>query len=202
MTLLVNVRLEGSRGIIDGNFGDLFDEANANRLLRDAVDDIADAVEQEAINRTPVESGRLKLHPVDREESRFGVATDVSAFGGGVSIRGAGGRFVGATPQAGAGQIVFRVSMTIPEEPEYAKFVHEGTGIFGPNRKPYTAKTPGKYMVFNRWSKARSSAKRFRFLSIKGQRAQPYLREAFLQIEGSYVPARIQLLREQIAAET
>jgi hypothetical protein len=80
--------------------------------------------------------------------------------------------------------------------------VHDGTGIYGPKARPYTALTPGKYMVFGVWKKARKRRKSYRFLEIKGQEPNPYLDNAFLIIDGTYVPIRIELLRAQIAAET
>jgi len=196
MADLINIRLEGDKAITEGR---LFDMIKAKHLLRDAVDDIADAVETMAETFAPQDTGILKLHPVDRDDTRFGVVTGVAAFGGGTSIRGAGGRFVGAgagTP----GELVARSTITVAQKPEYAIWVHNGTGIYGPRKKPYTALTPGKYMTF--FYHKGITRKNFRLLSVRGQKAQPYLTNAFLLIERTFMPVRIEHLRAQIAAET
>lgn len=55
----------------------------------------------------------------------------------------------------------------------YALFVMRGTGIFGPTGTPIVPKT-ATYMVFRGRDGALVYAK-----SVKGQRAQPFLAEAF-----------------------
>ena len=200
MTLL-NAHITGDRGIIEGKFDEIFDLAKAKRLLRDAVDDIGDAIEQQVQRTVPVDSGTLKLHPLDRDDTRIGFAKGISAFGGGVSIRGAGGRFVGAVPaDTPFGELIARSTITLPQEPEHAIWVHDGTGIYGP-REHVIVPRKATFMVFH-YPKAYRPNKHFRLRTVKGQKPQPYLDNAFLLINRSYIPARIQLLRAQIAAET
>jgi hypothetical protein len=202
MADLLNIKVDGSKGTVEGTLDDAFDIAKARRLLRDAIDDIADAVEGQVDKTVPVETGILKAHPIDRDD-QVGIATGISAFGGGVSIRGAGGRFVGAAPGGTpVGEEIARTVFTLPKSPKHALFVHEGTGVYGPSKKPYFAKPPLKFMVFPRWSKAVRPDKIFRLESVRGQKPQPYLENAYLQINNVYIPARIQLLRAQIAAQT
>ena len=55
----------------------------------------------------------------------------------------------------------------------YALFVMRGTGIFGPRGAPITPKT-ANYLVFRGRDGAMVYAK-----SVRGQRAQPFLAEAF-----------------------
>ena len=55
----------------------------------------------------------------------------------------------------------------------YALFVMRGTGIYGPTGQPITPKT-ANYLVFRGRDGATVYAK-----SVRGQRAQPFLAEAF-----------------------
>lgn len=206
MADLLNVKFQGDKGILEGKLENIFDMAKAKHLLRKAVDDIADGVEDQAKRTVPVETGALRLHPVDRDDTRIGVATGIPSFGGGVSIRGAGGRFTGAA-RAIPGELVARSTIALPTEPKHAIFVHNGTGIYGPKEEPYGVTAAKKaegitFMTFPRWSKARASRPFFRIKEVQGQKAQPYLENAFLLIDRTYVPTRIQILRAQIAAET
>lgn len=198
MADLLNIRMEGDKALIDGT---LFDAARARRLVAEAVEDIADATEGAVQRTVPVDSGQLKLHPIDRDDIVAGLVTAIPTFGGGIAVRGAGGRFTGAvSSDTAVGALIARSELRVAEEPFYAKYVHNGTGIYGVAGKPYTAKTPGKYMVFYYHKGIRR--KTFRLLSVLGQPAQPYLTQAFILIDREYVPARIQLLRAQLAAET
>ncbi len=92
--------------------------------------------------------------------------------------------------------MIARSTITLPDEPKHAVWVHDGTGVFGPRKSPITTNPPGRFMKFT-WQ-----GKRFRLKVVKGQLAQPYLNNAFLLIDRIYIPARIELLRAQIAAET
>lgn len=196
MSELFTMKMEGDSVFIEGR---LIKLAEAKHLLRNAVDDIADAVEAEASRQAPRgETGSLKLHPVDREDTRFGVATGIPAFGGGTSIRGAGGRFVGAGT-APEGQLIARSTISVAREPRHAIWVHDGTGIYGPRHRPITTIPPGKYMTFY-WFKG-IITKHFHLKLVKGQRPNPYLTEAYLLIERTYIPARVELLRAQIKEE-
>src|SRR6187551_3035682 len=145
MADLINVRFEGDgKGIVEGRLDDIFDIAKAKRLIKDAIDDSADAIEVESSRQAPVETGALKLHPVDREDTRFGIAEAAAfSFGGGISARGERGRFVaGGLPEASAGQIFARSTISVAKEPKYAIWVHDGTGVYGPRKSPITAKVP------------------------------------------------------------
>ena len=204
MADLVTIKMEGEEALLEGRVKNIL---GANRLLREAIDDIADAVEIEARRHAPEDTGALKAHPVDRGDTRLGLAEPrifLFAKGGGPgtpAVRGfgAGGQIIGAASSgAESGEIVALSSITVAKEPFYAKYVHDGTGIFGPKRKPYTAKTPGKYMVF--YYHKGITRKNFRLLSVKGQRPQPYLIEAYLLIDRTYAPARVNLLRAELAA--
>ncbi len=222
MAELVNIEIDGKRGFIRGDLERIFDVARAEHLLRVAVDDIADQVENEAKRTAPVETGALRAHPVERQDTRlhleegifdpgFGRIESTSfnfAPGGGPgtpAFRGPSGRFIKPTEFRPAlflpEQLVAKAVLTIPEEPRHAIWVHNGTGIYGPRKSPIFAKVPGQRMKFKRWSKAIDRRPQWRLESVKGQRPQPYLENAFLLIDKTYVPARIQLLRAQLAAE-
>lgn len=207
MAELVNVTFEDNRGTIKGNIDEFFDHARARFLVKEAMEDIADAIEVQAKKEAPLgPTGRLQAHPVEREDARVGIVTSVPAIGGGTSVRGAGGRFVAATKDFPVGQEFVEIRLGIPEEPKHAIWVHDGTGIYEPggSGKMITAHDPQGFMTFpaSRWPTAKFKRKEYRFKEVKGQPANPYLDRAFFTINGTYVQARIQLLRAQIAAET
>jgi hypothetical protein len=185
----------------------------------EAVRDVADAVELEAGRQAPIgKTGALLLHPVDRTE----VSGSEGAFMQGellnrgesietralsfvksgqpkhFTVRGAGGRFVRATPFEHAGffqsDTPEKIVMTIPEEPKYAIWVHDGTGIYGPNNHPIIPNS-GKIMVWENEDGNTIKAK-----SVKGQKANPYLERAFVIIERTFYPARVEALRAEIRA--
>lgn len=56
----------------------------------------------------------------------------------------------------------------------YALWVHDGTGIYGPRATPIKPKT-AKYLKF-KWKKMGN--KTFYFKSVKGMKANPYLKDA------------------------
>lgn len=194
MADLISGRIEGDTVFIQS-----FEKMKARHLLRDAIEDIGDAVEQQAQREAPRgETGNLQAHPVDRDDVVVGVV-DPRAFsiGGGVTARGAGGRFVkGGFPIGQAGETIARTSISVAKEPKHAIWVHNGTGIYGQHGKPIVTRPPGKFMKFY-WFKG-IYTKNFRLKKVKGQKPNPYLQEAFLLIERTYIPARVQLLREQI----
>ena len=199
MASILNMRMEGDSVFIEG----IIDNVKARHLLREAIDDIGDAIEQQVQRTVPVgtgegpfAAGRLKAHPLDRDDTRIGVTTDIAAFGGQASVRGAGGRFVGAIPSGiEAGRLVAKTEIRLPQEPEHARWVHEGTGVYGPRNSPIRPRT-AKFMQF------RYLGKNWRVRTVKGQRPQPYLTNAYLLIDRTYIPARLQLLDAQIAAAT
>lgn len=61
---------------------------------------------------------------------------------------------------------------------EYAAFVHEGTGIYGPKRTPITPKS-GSVLVF------KVAGKQVFARSVKGMPGRPFLRSAMEQVVGS-----------------
>lgn len=91
----------------------------AKRLLRDAIDDIADRIEQEVDERVPVDTGELKMHPVERRDFRRRVA--------------------------GPGGLVTKTEFTLPRGK--ARWVHDGTGVYGPRGTPIVPRK-AKFMVF------------------------------------------------------
>jgi hypothetical protein len=186
-----------------------------------AIEDTADAIEAEASAQAPLgNTGELKAHPVDRDEQRgsFGrpgeflqpgesIETRALSFvSAGQSprftVRGKGGRFVRATPfeHSALGTGFFeegtleKIVLTIPEEPAHARWVHDGTGIYGPNNHPIIPNS-GKIMVWENEDGNTIKAK-----SVKGQKANPYLERAFVIIERTFYPARVEALRAEIRA--
>lgn len=204
MNITAHISGDG-RGIVEGNFSNVYDHAQALRLIRDAIDDIGDAIEVQVDRELPDDvTGALRLHPVDRDDSIVGFTTGISAFGGGRSVRGAGGRFVGAVPDAETGSVFAKSVFTLPEKPRHAIWVHGGTGVHGPTGRPITARTPGGWMTFpaSRWPTAVFKRANYRFKSVLGQEANPYLVRAFLHVNSSFVPVRLQFLEAELAAIT
>lgn len=168
----------------------------AARLLRDAVDDIGEQIEQKAKDLAPRgKTGALKEHPVDRDEASGFVATDFPLIGGGFAGRGPGGLFVKGLPFSAPGRVVARQTITVARIPKHAVWVHDGTGIYGPHRSPIVPRR-AKYLKFE------YKGRIWRLKSVRGQRAQPFLTDAFLIINRTYVPARVELLRAELAAVT
>lgn len=172
------------------------------RLLIDVVDDVADQIESRAREFAPrgQDHGdprprrpdlRLRDHPVDRENSTAGIVTGIAAFGGGQSVRGEGGRFVGASRDA-QGRLVAFSRVSIPTRPRHAIWVHGGTGIFGPRRTPIVPRR-SPMLVF--YIRGRKWVKR----SVRGQRPQPYLTDAYRFVNTTFVPLRMGQLRAQLA---
>lgn len=207
------------RGILEGRFESVFDRTAVLNLIKVAIDDIADELEEEAREQVPRgPTGDLKKHPVDREDTKieitpdyyapgFGTQTNVPLFGGGTAVRGPGGRFIKPSLFAPSvfvpGGIIAKSIFTIPQEPHYAIWVHEGTGIHGPRGQMITARN-NDYMKFpaSRWPTAVFKRAHYRFKEVKGQQANPYLVKAFLKIDNTYVPVRLSQLEAEIAAIT
>jgi hypothetical protein len=202
MAELLKITMDGDKVLTEGR---LFDMLQVKHLLRNAVDDIADAIEDSAKTFAPEHTGALKLHPVDRDDTRIGVAEGrAPLFGGGFAIQGPTGFIPGVG--TAAGELIARSTITVAEEPFYAKYVHDGTGIYGPTGKRITAHRPEGFMTFpdSSWPTRHTYRyrKEYKFKSVAGQKPQPYLNKAFLLINSTYVPIRIEFLRAQIAAET
>lgn len=158
-------------------------------LTKEAVDDIADSMEELARGYAP---GSLSERGVERNDSTTGVADPrASSFGGGFSARGAGGRFVAGG--LGQGDLIFRANMNVPLEPRHAIWVHSGTGLFGPYRHPIVPKRKS-HLVYHAYGR------KWVRKSVRGQKPQLYLERAAREIETTYVPARLAILRSEIAA--
>lgn len=111
----------------------------------------------------------------------------------------------------------------VKREPRHALFVHEGTGVYGPSKKPYTIRKtpqhPGPPWGLDRTGRPNPAVgnvlkiqaqngrgfmidgKAFYFrpeVTVMGQRPQPYLTEAFEAAKRSEIPFRVQRLAHQI----
>lgn len=80
------------------------------------------------------------------------------------------GRSIAVDPQRWIGPL--HVGGGVTAWAKYAKFVHDGTGIYGPTGRPITAKKPGGVLHFF-WN-----GREVFMRSVKGQRARPFLRNA------------------------
>lgn len=185
----VDIKVQESGGKVKV-FGE--NSAEVAHLMKQATDDVADKIESYAKAFAPLgESGALKSHPTDRKEIQGEVETRAFQFGGGgFSVRGAGGQFVSGSGSS-AGKVVSHIIIELPEDPPEAIWVHEGTGIFGP-RKSAIVSPNGNFMVF------RGRTGIVKTLSVKGQHPQPYLTEAFEFVDRTYVPKRVEQLKEEI----
>jgi len=197
--------------------------AITTRLLVHTINEIARDVESKAKEFAPIGKGfnptdvpgTLKRHGVIRHDAHAhdistgdsGVpgesVTDISAFGGGFTVRGSGGRFTSATQQFDPGHIFtggFRsrtiVSAVVELNPlvRHAKWVHEGTGIYGPAHHPIVPRVK-PFLVF-RWH-----GRRFEKKSVKGQKPQPFLTEAYIYVNNVSTPAKLSILRAELSAE-
>jgi len=149
------------------NFFDLIGQMpdKAQRLLRATIEDIADEIETLAREKAPVDEGTLRLHPVDRKDLKRRVQ--------------------------GPGGLVVKTELSVPKVPKYAKWVHDGTGIFGPKGVPITPRK-APFMVFQ------IDGKWFKKKEVKGQVPQPYLREALEEAELTIIPIRLAELRARL----
>jgi hypothetical protein len=71
---------------------------------------------------------------------------------------------------------------TVRATAPYARFVHEGTGIYGPEHTPIFSTNPrGFVFASSRWPQYETTGhvpKTFRFFSTRGQWSQPFLARA------------------------
>ncbi len=179
----------------DGKFELSLSGAVARRLLLETLDDIGKEIEDIARANAP---GSLSVTGVERFGAG-GLDPGVAAFGGGFSFRGGDprnrGRF-SKRPSALEFQDDRVVSVVqVPEEPEHARWVHGGTGIYGPHASPIVP-VRGNFMWFHAYGR------KWKLASVKGQPAQPYLDEAQEIVRSTYVPMRIARLRAAIKAVT
>lgn len=193
----------------------IMDTEAALFLTAEAVRDIAHALAAQASEEAPLgETEELKAHPVDVNELRryhsghigndlaYGqTVTEFPSFGGGFTVRGAGGRFVkgGSTLEPGTrgtgrsffGEDIEEIEVTLPDHPHYAKFVHNGTGIYGKFEHPIIP-------VHNKFLKFTYHGIKYLLPSVYGQEANPYLERAFIYIRDKYVPVKIEALQTEI----
>jgi len=170
-------------------------------LARRAVEDIADKIEDKAKELAPLgETGALKAHPVEVHHhtilSAFErIDTRSFSIGGGFSIRGGNplnrGQFSRGGVSAIPAEDVEQIDITLPEEPRHAKWVHNGTGIYGTFKTPIVP-THKKLLVFE------YHGIKYKRKSVAGQAPQPYLSDAYVIINREYVPVRIAQLRAEI----
>lgn len=187
MAEAVNLRVEERGGKIK-IFGET--KAEVDHLLRQATEDVAQKIEDYAKIFAPIgDTKKLKEHPVDVSEAVGQVESRAPLFGGGFAVRGPLG-FVPGSGSAG-GKMVTHIVIELPEHPAHAVWVHEGTGIFGPHHSPIVSPSGG-FMVF------RGRIGIVKTKLVRGQVAQPYLTEAYEFVDRTYVPKRVEQLREEI----
>lgn len=184
----IDIRVEEDDSIIK-IFGE--NRGEIERELRDAVDDISDRIEEYAKILAPEgETGELKEHPVDVQKIFGSVEGRAATFGGGYSIRGPSGRFIGVGVIPG--RVVSHIEISVAKEPAHAIWVHQGTGVFGPHGTPIVS-PHGNLMVFE------INGRKFRRRSVLGQPPQPYLTEAYEFVNRTFVDKRVEQLRLEVA---
>jgi HK97 gp10 family phage protein len=85
-----------------------------------------------------------------------------------------------------------RVVAGLKREPYYGIYVHEGTGIYGDYHRPIFAHM-GNVFAF------RAGTREVFTRHTLGQRPQPFMREALLLVENTYIPARVQELGTELS---
>jgi len=101
-----------------------------------------------------VENGAKRRAPVDTGRLRSSITTSMGTFNG--------------KPAAFVGTNV-----------DYAIYVHEGTGIYGPRGAPITPKR-GKFLVF----RVRGSGVTVFARQVRGVRPRPFLKDALQDVRG------------------
>lgn len=193
-----------------------------SHLLIDAINDMARETERRAKEFAPIGKGfnpgdvpgTLKRHGVVRTDAHFaeeaggGVAGETvstaHAIGGGFSVKGAGGRFTRAeknflpghvfTGGGGLGRRIVSAMVTLNPLVPHARWVHEGTGVYGPHHTPIVPRV-APYLTF-RWH-----GRRFEKKSVRGQKPQSFLTEAYEYVNNVYAPAKVSELRAELSAE-
>jgi hypothetical protein len=134
-------------------------------MLRETIDDIADEIERDANEGIPEDTGHLRSVGITRKDNKR-------------RVRGPGG-------------LVVKTELSVPTEPEYAKWVHDGTGIYGPRGMPIIPRT-AKFMVFQ------IDGKWFHKHEVYGQKPQPFLRDAVEHAQRATIPVELAELRAKI----
>lgn len=98
-------------------------------------------------------------------------------------------------PHQEPGRATLRGVVGVRKTAPYAKWVEHGTGIFGVFKSRIYPKT-GNLLV---WKDSLTGHTHFAG-SVKGQKGQHYMRSAYRDLKNVYVPARVQLLKKEIAA--
>lgn len=169
--------------------------------------EVPGTLKKRGVLREPVHATKL---PGD-----FGVrgsfVTNIPAIGGGFSIRGGNlqnrGQFSKRTTGldqflepghvfrgGGGNKVHYSAAVFLNPELDYARWVHEGTGIYGPFHAPITP-TVSPFLRF-RWH-----GRRFKKKSVRGQNPQPFLTKAYAYVNNLYANAKVSQLRAELAAE-
>lgn len=186
---MVEVHHTGNGVAISGDAGRKMDKISL--LARDAVDDIANKVLSTAKEFAPLgPTGNLKKAGIERSAVGRQAITNIAAFGGGQVVRGDAGRFVGAAT-GNVGHIRWSASVYLSSKVPHSVWVHEGTGIYGPRKRPIRP-VSAPYMVFF------YVGKKWMLKSVRGQRPQPFLTRASQAVEEGYARIRINELRAMI----
>lgn len=83
-------------------------------------------------------------------------------------------------------------SVGVSRQAPYGVWTHEGTGLFGTRHAPIRPHT-GNVLHF------RIGGRTLFRPSVKGQRANPFIRDAFLEGNATYIPARVDKLGRDLA---
>lgn len=133
------------------------------------------------------------------------------------------GESVGSEHAVPVGGNLYRAEVGVRNMPRHAKFVHEGTGMFGPLHRPYTIHKRQTHIgpewgidrtgrpnpaVGNVFKIPAGNGRGFSIegmpyyfrkeVTITGQRPQPYLTEAFELAKRTEVPIRVKRLAHDI----
>jgi hypothetical protein len=84
-----------------------------------------------------------------------------------------------------------RVVAGLRAHPEYGVFVYTGTGIYGEFHRPIVAHR-GNVMAYDIDGRHMFSR------MVLGQVPHPFIHEALLLVEGTYLPARVRILGEEV----
>lgn len=160
-------------------------------------------------NSTIARSGHYLMEALD----------DISGTIGRLARAAAPGRLgeaVGQTPVTSVGGDLYRGAVGVRRVPVHAKYVHEGTGVFGPLHRPYTIEKrqtnfPPNWGIdrTGRMNPAVGNVMRIvagdgdvyfrKRVTVQGQKPQPFLTEAFEIAKFSEIPLRVQRLARKIA---
>lgn len=162
----IHVEQHGDENIFD-LIGKMPDKAL--RYLKAAIEDIADEIEAVATVNAPEDTGELKAHATERRDLKRRVQ--------------------------GPGGLVVKSEISVPKVPVYAKWVHDGTGVYGPKATPIVPRRAPfmRFQIDGKWFAKRS---------VLGQQPQPYLREAVEEVERTFVPVKLAELRAKLETLT